>query len=116
MRNRNVEDQTMAANAEKRSTRKNQDPIKTIRRGAIAASIWRRQTPTGFEYLDFTLSRSWKLKNGQKEGYSQCFFDRNEEALVWVVHEACEFIRAQQGEGAATTSADDANQPQARAA
>lgn len=73
-----------------------QHPVKTIRRGAVAASIWKRQTPTGFEYLDFSLSRSWKLKNGEKEGYSQSFFVANEEALSEVVTEACRFIRSQQ--------------------
>jgi len=50
-----------------------QQPVKTIRRGAVAASIWKRQTPTGFEYLDFSLSRSWKLKSGEKEAFSKGF-------------------------------------------
>jgi hypothetical protein len=72
-----------------------QQPVKTIRRGAVAASIWKRQTATGFEYLDFSLSRSWKLKSGEKEGYSQNFFVANEEALSEVVSEACRFIRTQ---------------------
>ena len=26
-------------------------PVKTIRLGAIAASIWKRQSPSGFEYI-----------------------------------------------------------------
>jgi hypothetical protein len=72
-----------------------QQPVKTIRRGAVAASIWKRQTPTGFEYLDFSPSRSWKLKSGEKEGYSQNFFVANEEALNEVVSEACRFIQTQ---------------------
>jgi len=80
----------------KESTDVRQHPVKTIRRGAVAASIWKRQTPTGFEYLDFSLSRSWKLKSGEKEGYSQNFFVANEEALSEVVTEACRFIRTQQ--------------------
>lgn len=73
-----------------------QQPVKVIRNGAIAASIWRRQTSTGFEYLDFSLSRSWKMKTGDKEGYSQNFFERNEEALHEVIAEASDFIRMQQ--------------------
>lgn len=80
----------------KEQATKNQDPVKVIREGAIAASIWRRQTPTGFEYLDFSLSRSWKMKTGEKEGYSQSFFERNEEALVQVIARACAYIRQQQ--------------------
>jgi hypothetical protein len=73
-----------------------QDPVKTIRNGAIAASIWKRQTPTGFEYLDFSLSRSWKMKSGEKQGYSQSFFEKNEEALVDVISQVCDYIRLHQ--------------------
>ena len=79
------------------STRKrkasSQKPIKTFRVGAIAANIWKRQTSTGFEYLDFSLSRSWKLKSGEKEGYSTSFFHNNEDALMDVIEQATEFIR-----------------------
>ena len=73
-----------------------QQPVKTIRNGAIAASIWKRQTSTGFEYLEFSLSRSWKLKSGEREGYSHNFFEGNEEALHDVIAEACEYIRVHQ--------------------
>ena len=72
--------------------RETQKPLKTFRVGAIAASVWQRQTPTGFEYLDFSLSRSWKLKSGEKEGYSTSFFHNNEEALVDVIEQAAAFI------------------------
>ena len=72
--------------------RETQNPLKTFRVGAIAASVWKRQTPTGFEYLDFILSRSWKLKSGEKEGYSTSFFHNNEEALVEVIQQASAFI------------------------
>ena len=79
----------------KEAPARRQPPIKVIRSGAIAASIWRRQTSTGFEYLDFSLSRSWKLKSGDREGYSQSFFDRNAEALTDVIRQARDFIAAQ---------------------
>ena len=72
--------------------RETQKPLKTFRVGAIAASVWQRQTPTGFEYLDFSLSRSWKLKSGEKEGYSTSFFHNNEHALVDVIEQAAAFI------------------------
>ena len=72
--------------------RETQKPLKTFRVGAIAASVWQRQTPTGFEYLDFSLSRSWKLKSGEKEGYSTSFFHNNEDALVEVIEQAAAFI------------------------
>lgn len=68
-------------------------PMKTIRNGAIAANIWRRQTPTGYGYLDFSLSRSWKLASGEKEGYSSSFFEQNEAALLDVITRAADYIR-----------------------
>jgi len=83
---------------------RNQNPVKVIRVGAIAASIWKRQTSTGFEYLDYSISRSWKLKNGEREGYSQNFFEGNEEALMEVINLASLFIRAEQTDEMATPS------------
>jgi hypothetical protein len=71
-------------------------PVKTIRQGAIAASIWKRQAPSGFEYFDFSLSRSWKTKNTGKEGYSNNFFSDNGEQLAEVIKETAEWIAAQQ--------------------
>ena len=82
----------MAEATSTKKKRETQKPLKTFRVGAIAASVWKRQTPTGFEYLDFSLSRSWKLKSGEKEGYSTSFFHNNEEALVDVIEQAAAFI------------------------
>jgi hypothetical protein len=82
----------MAEDTTTKKKRETQKPLKTFRVGAIAASVWQRQTPTGFEYLDFSLSRSWKLKSGEKEGYSTSFFHNNEDALVDVIKQAAAFI------------------------
>ena len=82
----------MAEATSTKKKRETQKPLKTFRVGAIAASVWKRQTPTGFEYLDFSLSRSWKLKSGEKEGYSTSFFHNNEDALVDVIKQAAAFI------------------------
>ena len=71
-------------------------PIKTVRKGAIAASIWKRQGPNGFEYFDFSLSRSWKAKSTGKEGYSPNFFHKNASELTQVVTEAASWIASQQ--------------------
>ena len=68
---------------------KNRHPIRVIRNGAIAASVWKRQTSSGLEYLDFSLSRSWKLKNGEREGYSQNFFENNVDAIKDVLEQTC---------------------------
>lgn len=60
-------------------------PVETIRKGAVAASIWRRQSPAGFPYHDFSLSRSWKSLSTGRDGYSDNFFARNEPELLEVV-------------------------------
>lgn len=66
--------------------------VKTFRNGAIAANVFARLAPGGFEYLDFGLSRAWKTTNG-KDGYSQNFFAKNQDALHEVVDQACYFIQ-----------------------
>lgn len=76
--------------------KENKRPDKTLRRGAIAASIWKRQSPNGLEYFDFSLSRSWKAKSSGKEGYSPNFFATNERELLEVVQEATAWIASQQ--------------------
>lgn len=85
----------------------NQQRVITIREGAVAATIWRRQSSAGMEYLDFSLSRSWKSKNGEKEGYSHNFFEANEKALVQVIIKACTFIRDQHTERTGTDSDEE---------
>ena len=71
-------------------------PETTIRRGAVAASIWKRQAPNGFEYFDFSLSRAWKAKSTGRDGYSMNFFGDNEGALGEVIHEAASWIADKQ--------------------
>jgi len=75
-------------------------PVKTIRQGAIAASIWKRQAPSGFEYYDFSLSRSWKAQSTGREGYSQSFFANNATELQAVIEETASWIVSQQAEQA----------------
>ncbi len=70
--------------------------VKTFRQGAIAASIWKRQATSGFEYFDFTVSRSWKTSATGKEDYSTSFFIRNVDELHTVIHEAVDWIESQQ--------------------
>ncbi len=89
-----------------RDSQEKQKPVKTIRNGAIAANIWKRQTSTGFEYLDFSLSRSWKLKDGQREGYSSSFFEQNRPALLDVITRAADYIRTQSPESLLTEAED----------
>ncbi len=67
--------------------------ITTLRDGAIAANIFRGNTPDGFTYLYFELSRSWKAQSTNREGYSKKFYDRNAEALQRVSAMAAQWIK-----------------------
>lgn len=70
-------------------------PVKVIREGAIAASIWQREGTSGTFY-DFTLSRSWKSDKTGKSGYSTNFIARNAEQLQKVITEASRYIAERQ--------------------
>lgn len=67
-------------------------PIHTVRVGAVAASIWRRQSPAGYVYFDFSLTRSWKSLSSGNTGYSKNFFARNQQELVEVIEQATAWI------------------------
>lgn len=70
-------------------------PVHVVRQGAIAASIWKRQTGSGHTYYDYSLSRSWKSAKTERTGYSTNFSDKNEQALVEVIQTASAWIAAQ---------------------
>ena len=75
----------------KKKSKTNNNYVRTFRHGAVASNVFKRTAPGGFEYLDFSISRAWKIPNG-KEGYSMNFFEKNREALHAVVDQACDFI------------------------
>ena len=72
--------------------KKKKKPEHIVRNGAVAASIWKRQAPSGFEYFDFSISRSWKSTNTGREGYSPNFFASNHEDLQKTIADAAEWI------------------------
>lgn len=86
-------------------------PVHMVRRGAVAASIWRRRTNSGSPYYEYTLSRSWKRKNGDQQGYSPSFFSRNVGELSEVIDEATRWIvireQAEQAEDAPAAAGSD---------
>ena len=82
-----------AAKAKRKETEiEGTDPVHVVRKGAIAASIWRRQSPSGFAYYDFSLSRSWKSMSSEKMGYSRNFFETNQADLAEVIEKASAWI------------------------
>lgn len=74
------------------------DPVHVVREGAVAASIWLRQSPSGYAYFDYSLSRSWKSMSTDKTGYSKNFFENNKRELVSVIEQASAWIAAQREE------------------
>ena len=100
------------ANPESKSDKP--QPVRVFRNGAIAASVWQRQTGTGFSYFDFSLSRSWKASTSGKEGYSTNFFPQNHEPLFDVIRQASDWI-SEHLAGAGDT-AGDKNPPVRRVA
>lgn len=80
-------------------------PVQVIRQGAIAASIWKRQTGSGHTYYDFSLSRSWKSAKTERTGYSTNFSEKNEQALVEVIQAASAWIAGQNQQSEASEQA-----------
>lgn len=78
--------------AKKKKTAPAETPVHTIREGSVAASIWRRQSPSGYAYYDFSLTRSWQSLSSGNTGYSKNFFARNQPELVKVIEQASQWI------------------------
>lgn len=76
----------------KKKTASIETPVHIIRTGAVAASIWRRQSPAGYVYFDFSLTRSWKSLSSGNTGHSKNFFAKNQEELLTVIQQASQWI------------------------
>lgn len=91
---------------DKQETRKKkplptETPVHTIRNGAVAASIWRRQSPSGYVYFDYSLARSFKSLSSGNTGYSRNFFARNQQELLAVIEQASRWIAEHESKQAA---------------
>lgn len=75
----------------KRAT-KGESPIHIIKAVSVSASIWRRQSPAGYEYLDFSLARSFESLSSGNLGSSKNFFARNRQELMQVIEQAAAWI------------------------
>jgi hypothetical protein len=80
-------------------------PIHTIRESSVAASIWRRQSPSGYAYYDFSLSRSWQSLSSGSTGCSKNFFARNQSELIKVIELASQWIKEQERQTAESLAA-----------
>lgn len=80
-------------------------PVHTVRAGAVAASIWRRQSPSGYVYFDFSLARSFKSLSSGNVGYSKNFFARNQKELASVIEQASRWIAEHESKQAGAEAA-----------
>lgn len=76
----------------KKKAAASETPIHTISEGSVSASIWRRQSPSGYAYYDFSLARSWQSLSSGNPGSSKNFFARNQVELVKVIEQAAQWI------------------------
>lgn len=89
----------------KKKTISAETPVHTIREGSVAASIWRRQSPSGYAYYDFSLTRSWQSLSSGNTGYSKNFFARNQPELLKVIELASQWISAHETQAAESIAA-----------
>ena len=87
-------EQTGAKEKKKDAESEAMDPVHVVRNGAIAASIWKRQSPSGYAYYDFSISRSWKAVSSERTGYSRNFFETSQVDLIDVIQKASAWIVA----------------------
>ena len=87
-----MSEQTEAKRKLKEPEGETTDPVHVVRKGAIAASVWQRQSPSGYAYYDYSISRSWKSMSSEKTGYSKNFFETNQTDLIEVIQKASAWI------------------------
>lgn len=79
-------------------------PIHTFREGAIGISVWERSGSKG-PYQEFTISRSFKTKDGQS-AYSNSFREHDGPSLLNLIQRAVAHIRGQHRGQAVEASQD----------
>ena len=76
-----------------------QKPEHTICCGEVTASIFLRQSNSGYTYYDFALDRSYRSMATGKELHGANFFERHKEELVQAVRKAAAWIREETARG-----------------
>ena len=67
-------------------------PVHAIREGSVTASIWRRQSPSGYAYHDFSLTRTFESLSSKSSNSSRNFFARNRDDLAKAINAATQWI------------------------
>jgi hypothetical protein len=72
-----------------------QQPIQVITVGAVSASIYLRQAPSGYAYYAYHLKRSYRSLTSGNAIHSTDFFVDNQADLVAVIAQASQWIAEQ---------------------
>jgi hypothetical protein len=78
--------------ATKRKKKLAEPPVHEVTEGSVTASIWRRQSPAGFSYLDFSITRYYTSLSSGNTGSSKNFHARNRPEIIAVVEQASRWI------------------------
>ena len=71
-------------------------PIHLIRSGSVTASVWRRMSPAGYEYFDYSLARSWQNLSSGNNSCSRNFFAKNRNELMAAIDQVTQWITEQE--------------------
>jgi hypothetical protein len=83
-------------NEKKRTGSNNkQQPVHAIHSGdnSVTAEVFLYQSPTGYRYHGFVLSRRWNSLGTNKETQGNVFFENSESSLIEVVQKVAEWLR-----------------------
>ena len=72
-------------------------PVHKVSVNSVSALIYRRQSPSGYTYLDFSLVRSFQSLSSGSTGSSKNFFARNRDDLTRAIELACTWISENEG-------------------
>ena len=67
-------------------------PVHTIQEGSVTASIWRRQSPSGYAYHDYSLTRTFESLSSKSSNSSRNFFAKNRDDLAKAISAATQWI------------------------
>lgn len=78
--------------SKKREIEDGQKPVHVIVEGALLASIYLRQAPSGYAYFAYNIKRSYQSLTTRNQIFSTDFFAENQSDLIRVVTQASLWI------------------------
>jgi hypothetical protein len=78
---------------EKKQIAPNRKPVHQITSGECTASIFLRQSNSGYSYYDYALTRNWSSRNTNRQAAGSSFFEHHERDLIDVIQKATTWLR-----------------------